>query len=122
MDQVKKEITELETFCETVNRQINEADDRIIVIEKDEGDRRGIERDLEDQIRYRQSEKDLRQCDADLAELEKDHGDHDLNQMRRELKQLQEEESVLIDRVRKTLTWFIMILIFLYLIARKYQG
>lgn len=99
-DQVKKETQEIESLCENLKKQISDAVDRLNIIEKDEGDRRGIERDLEDQIRYRQSEKDLKQCDEDLAELERSQGEHNLNQMKRDLKRLQEEENILAGRVR----------------------
>ncbi|KAI7892510.1 uncharacterized protein EV154DRAFT_537478 [Mucor mucedo] len=97
-DQVKKETQAIESLCESLKSQISDAVDRLSMIEKDEGDKRGIERDLEDQIRYRQTEKDLKQCDEDLAELERNQGEHNLNQMKRDLRRLEEEENILVDR------------------------
>lgn len=94
-------MVELESLSKNLSDQINNADERLAIIEKDELDRRGIERDLEDQLRYRKSEIDLKQCDQDLAELEQHHNDYDMNELKRELRKLEEEESMLIDKVIK---------------------
>lgn len=79
---------------------MSNADDRLASIEKDEADRRGIERDLQDQLRYRQAQADLTDCDKDLEELEGKQGEYNLSSLKRELRKAQEEESKLVDMVK----------------------
>jgi DNA repair protein RAD50 len=98
VDQVKTDISDLENSIQSTSNQITSADERLAVIEKDEADRRGIERDLQDQIRYRQTEVDLKNCDADLQELEEKQGEYNASNLRRELRKAQQEEANLVDR------------------------
>lgn len=97
--QVKSEISELENSIKNTSQQITGADERLAVIEKDEAERRGTERDLQDQLRYRQTEVDLKNCEADLKELEEKQGEYDANSLRRELRTAQQEEANLVDKV-----------------------
>lgn len=97
--QVKSEISELENSIKNTSQQITGADERLAVIEKDEAERRGTERDLQDQLRYRQTEVDLKNCEADLKELEEKQGEYDANSLRRELRKAQQEEANLVDKV-----------------------
>ncbi|GAA5809421.1 hypothetical protein MFLAVUS_002829 [Mucor flavus] len=97
-DQVEQDIKSLESFTKTAAEQIAKLDDRLSVIEKDEADRRGTERDLQDQIRYRQTEIDLKQCDEDLAVLEEKQGEMDIRRLKQDIDRIKSEESVLIDK------------------------
>jgi chromosome segregation ATPase len=99
VDQVKKETSDLENQIKSISNKITNADDRLAIIEKDEADRRGIERDLQDQLRYRQAESDLKDCDKDLEELEGRQTDYNVSTLKRELRKFQDEESKLVDMV-----------------------
>lgn len=96
---MEQNIQHLESFTKTAAEQITKLDGRLSVIEKDEADRRGTERDLQDQIRYRQTEIELKQCDEDLAALEEKQGEMDIRRLKQDIERIQSEESVLIDKV-----------------------
>ena len=80
-------------------QDIINADERLALIEKDEADKRGIERELQDQIKYREMKAGLAQCDEDLRELEEKLNEFDREQVMRDLSKVNQRESELIEKV-----------------------
>lgn len=97
-NQVKKELEDLQSFTKSITEQVCNLENRISIIEKEETDRRGIERDLQDHIRYRQTEIELKLCDEELSELEERQGEIDIRKLKKELEKLQSEEASFIDK------------------------
>lgn len=111
----------LETQIRTTTDQITKLEDRLALIEKDEGDRRGIERDLQDQIRFRQTEIDLKECDEDLAMLEEKQGELDIRSLKRNLSRVQEEEITLKEKVKYLLLIKSSLLLTIIFLGFKYS-
>lgn len=98
VDQVKKEASDLDSQIQSIKGQINDADEQLAIIEKDDADRRGIERDLQDQIYYRQTEIDLKECEKDLAEMASRQSEYDRHKLKQEYTKASKDESLLIDQ------------------------
>lgn len=99
VEQVQKEASDLETQIKSIKDQITDADERLTIIEKDDADRRGIERDLQDQIYYRQTDIDLKECEKDLEEMESRQTGYDRRKLKHEFEKASKDEAALIDQV-----------------------
>lgn len=75
--------------------------DQSNLIEKDENERRAVERDLQDQIAFRERKIDLEDCEKQLNELRQKEMVVDVESMTEKLKKVQSDESNFIDQVRK---------------------
>ncbi|KAI8067619.1 uncharacterized protein B0P05DRAFT_200286 [Gilbertella persicaria] len=95
---VKKEISDLQTMIQKTKEDMTRVDEKLAIIEKDEAERRGVERDLQDQIKYREMSVELAQCEQDLKELEDKLAEFDRETAARDLARLHAEESQLIDK------------------------
>ncbi|KAI8373582.1 hypothetical protein EDC96DRAFT_437952 [Choanephora cucurbitarum] len=95
---ITKEIAELQQAMDDTKQDIVNADERLALIEKDEADKRGIERELQDQIKYREMRAGLAQCDEDLRELEEKLNEFDREQVMRDLSKVNQRESELIEK------------------------
>ncbi|OBZ90869.1 DNA repair protein RAD50 [Choanephora cucurbitarum] len=95
---ITKEIAELQQAMDDTKQDIINADERLALIEKDEADKRGIERELQDQIKYREMKAGLAQCDEDLRELEEKLNEFDREQVMRDLSKVNQRESELIEK------------------------
>lgn len=100
VDQVKKEASDLETQIQSIKGQLSDADEQLAIIEKDDADRRGLERDLQDQIYYRQTEIDLKECEKDLEEMASRQTEYDRHKLKQEYTKASKDEALLIDQVR----------------------
>jgi hypothetical protein len=92
-------MSDLQAKTKEVSDKIVKTDEKLAIIEKDEAERRGVERDLQDQIKYREMQEDLMQCQEELRVLQEKQGDIDVNAIKRELKNARDEESDLLDKV-----------------------
>lgn len=99
VDTLKKEISELHTKINEISDKIVRTDEKLAIIEKDEAERRGVERDLQDQIKYREMQENLKQCEEELRKLQGKQGDVDVNAIKRELNKSRNDESDLLDKV-----------------------
>ncbi|KAI9280726.1 hypothetical protein BY458DRAFT_430486 [Sporodiniella umbellata] len=93
-----KEVTRLETFIETAQKEARSLVDQINLIEKDETERRTIERDLQDQITYRDRLIDLKTCEDELKELKGKQGSIDLSNLSERLQNAKDNETNCIDQ------------------------
>jgi DNA repair protein RAD50 len=99
IDSLKKEISDLQAKTKEITDKIAKTDEKLAIIEKDEAERRGVERDLQDQIKYREMQEDLKQCEQELKVLQEKQGDVDVIAIKRELNKTRSEESDLLDKV-----------------------
>jgi hypothetical protein len=95
-----KEIADLESLMERLQVEIKSTLDQINVIEKDEAERRTVERDLQDQITFRERQVDLANCENELRQLQEKQGDADVELLSEQLKKAQDNETNYIDQVR----------------------
>ncbi|ORE11821.1 P-loop containing nucleoside triphosphate hydrolase protein [Rhizopus microsporus var. microsporus] len=98
LESAMEQCTELQKLIDRLKSQIIETTDRINALEKDESERRGIERDLQDQIKYREMQAELAKCEDELRELEEKQGSTDVSALTEQLQKAQDEETNLIDK------------------------
>ncbi|CEI85653.1 hypothetical protein RMCBS344292_00110 [Rhizopus microsporus] len=98
LESAMEQCTELQKLIDRLKSQITETTDRINALEKDESERRGIERDLQDQIKYREMQAELATCEDELRELEEKQGSTDVSALTEQLQKAQDEETNLIDK------------------------
>ncbi|KAI8370966.1 DNA repair protein Rad50, partial [Blakeslea trispora] len=97
-NKITQEIAELQQDMNDTKQDILNADEKLALIEKDEADKRGIERELQDQIKYREMKAGLAQCNQDIQELEEKLNEFDRDQVMRELHEVTTKESKLIEK------------------------
>ncbi|KAG0748052.1 hypothetical protein G6F32_004910 [Rhizopus arrhizus] len=93
-----KEISDLESLMEKLQVEIKSTLDQINVIEKDEAERRTVERDLQDQITFRERQVDLANCENELRQLQEKQGDADVELLSEQLKKAQDNETNYVDQ------------------------
>lgn len=103
-----EQCTELQKLIDKLKSQITETTDRINALEKDESERRGRERDLQDQIKYREMQAELATCEDELRELEEKQGSTNVSALTEQLQKAQDEETNLIDKVSNINKKFIL--------------
>ncbi len=104
-----KEISDLESLMEKLQVEIKSTLDQINVIEKDEAERRTVERDLQDQITFRERQVDLANCENELRQLQEKQGDADVELLSEQLKKAQDNETNYVDQVRSKKSIFLFI-------------
>ncbi|KAI7908021.1 uncharacterized protein BX663DRAFT_17763 [Cokeromyces recurvatus] len=98
IDVLKREMTDMEKLINETSEQIMKIEDKLSIIEKDEAERRGIERDLQDQIKYREIQAELNQCEEKLSRMDEKLGDYDINKIKQDLNEAKNDESELLDK------------------------
>lgn len=101
MNAIQSQINEIQNVMNGITEKIGKIDEKLTIIGKDEAERRGIERDLQDQIKYREMQVALARCEDDLKLLEEQGGKFDEDTIKREVRKYQSEESELVDKVHK---------------------
>lgn len=112
-----KEIADLESLMDRLQVDIKSTLDQINVIEKDEAERRTVERDLQDQITFRERQVDLANCENELRQLQEKQGDVDVALLSEQLKKAQDNETNYIDQVRSKRAGLIDLILY---VAWKY--
>ncbi|CEP14075.1 hypothetical protein [Parasitella parasitica] len=98
VDALKREMTELNNSAADIKRQVANIDEKLAIIEKDEAERRGIERDLQDQIKYRDMQDQLAKCEHELASANQRQNQVDVVSLQADLQRAQNEQSDLVDK------------------------
>lgn len=91
----------MNNFTADIKRQVANIDEKLAIIEKDEAERRGIERDLQDQIKYRDMQEQLAECEEQLSVANERQSEVDVAALRRDLQRARNEQSSLVDKVRQ---------------------
>ncbi|KAG1472956.1 hypothetical protein G6F56_001237 [Rhizopus delemar] len=97
-DSTTAEINKLERFIDIAQKEVKNTIDQSNLIEKDENERRAVERDLQDQIAFRERKIDLEDCEKQLNELRQKEMVVDVESMTEKLKKVQSDESNFIDQ------------------------
>ncbi|KAI9483092.1 MAG: AAA domain-containing protein [Benjaminiella poitrasii] len=95
---LKKEMENIEDLINNTSKQITEVEEKLSIIEKDEAERRGVERDLQDQIKYREMQIELENCEDKLKHLNEKLGDYDVNTIKQKLVKAKNDGSELLDK------------------------
>lgn len=82
-----------------ISDKVASIDEKLSIINKDEAERRGTERDLQDQIKYRELQAQLAECEKDLDEMEEKQGEYNVVAVQQELEKHRNEQSDLIAKV-----------------------
>ncbi|KAI8641195.1 hypothetical protein BD408DRAFT_219411 [Parasitella parasitica] len=98
VDALKQEMTDLNKSTADIKRQIANINEKLAIIEKDEAERRGIERDLQDQIKYRDMKDQLAKCEQELACANQRQNQVDVTALQAELQRARNEQSDLVDK------------------------
>lgn len=103
VESLNTEITNLNNTIADIKRRVASIDEKLAIIEKDEAERRGIERDLQDQIKYRDMQKQLAKCEEELAAADQRQNQVDVVSLQRNLQRARKEQSDLVDKVSRVL-------------------
>ncbi|EPB90372.1 hypothetical protein HMPREF1544_02738 [Mucor circinelloides 1006PhL] len=98
VESLNAEITNLNNTIADIKRRVASIDEKLAIIEKDEAERRGIERDLQDQIKYRDMQKQLAKCEEELAAADQRQNQVDVVSLQRNLQRARKEQSDLVDK------------------------
>lgn len=99
MDQMSEEKARLEKKLEDFEAKQADVDKRMKDLEARILDRRSIERELKDHLRYRTYQKQLDECEEQLKELQQQQSQVDRASYERQLGTLKAKQEVLIDKV-----------------------
>lgn len=100
LDSLNSEIDNLNNMIADIKRKVAGIDEKLAIIEKDEAERRGVERDLQDQIKYRDMQEQLAKCEQELAAASQRQDEVDIASLQRGLQRARKEQSDLVDKVK----------------------
>ncbi|KAI8985472.1 hypothetical protein BDB01DRAFT_721458 [Pilobolus umbonatus] len=89
---------DLKNQIQIVTRELSDIDHVIKNLERDQAERRGIERDLQDQIQYKEMHIQMEECNRNLQNLIDKQRQYDNNTIRNDLDRCSRRESELIDK------------------------
>ncbi|CAO3610690.1 unnamed protein product [Mucor fragilis] len=98
LDSLNSEIDNLNNMIADIKRKVAGIDEKLAIIEKDEAERRGVERDLQDQIKYRDMQEQLAKCEQELAAASQRQDEVDIASLQRGLQRARKEQSDLVDK------------------------
>ncbi|KAI8979724.1 AAA domain-containing protein [Mycotypha africana] len=98
VNRLKNEIAELEENIKQFTTAINTIDEKVAIFEKDEAERKGIERDLQDQIKYREMKEGLQVCQQELSDLRQRQTENTSGDLKTDLNKARDKESELLDK------------------------
>ncbi|KAK4520801.1 ribosomal protein S23 [Mucor velutinosus] len=98
LESLNSEITNLNNTIADIKCKVAGIDEKLAIIEKDEAERRGIERDLQDQIKYRDMQEQLAKCEQELAAANQSQDAVDVVSLQRGLQRADKEKSDLVDK------------------------
>ncbi|KAL9555627.1 hypothetical protein MBANPS3_002284 [Mucor bainieri] len=98
LESLNGEISLLNNTITDIKRKVAGIDEKLAIIEKDEAERRGIERDLQDQIKYRNMQEQLAKCEQELAAANQRQDEVDVASLQRGLQRARKEQSELVDK------------------------
>lgn len=101
LESLNSEITSLNNTIADIKHKVAGIDEKLAIIEKDEAERRGIERDLQDQIKYRDMQEELAKCDQELATANQRQDEVDVASLQRGLQRARKEQADLVDKVKR---------------------